>query len=73
MCFSCAMSNNNDEDRHRDAYSTPADYPGLGGSPLSGPTRDQGAGREEKPRYLFWLALLPVLVAAGGALYAILR
>lgn len=63
----------NDQDRHPDAFDSSADYPGLSGSPLSGPTRDLGVGREEKPRRYFWLSLLPVLIAAGGALYAILK
>lgn len=62
-----------DQDRHSDAFNSSADYPGLSGSPLSGPTRDQGVGHEEKPRRFFWLALAPILVAAGGALYVILK
>lgn len=64
---------NNNNDRHPDAFGSSADYPGLSGSLLSGPTRDQGVGREEKPRRYFWLSLLPVLIAAGGVLYIVLR
>jgi len=68
------MGNRHDDlDRHSDAFNSSADYPGLSGSSLSGPTREQGVGREEKPRRYFWLSLLPVLVAAGGTLYAILK